>query len=267
MTTDLGTDPQPAIPAAHNWLAQQIIYHGLVRTACRSQFATIWIKRETPRPHPADGPLIVYLNHSAWWDAYMPFLLYFEELQASFQTYVMMEEKQLRPYRFFATCGAFSIDRRRPGESEKAIAYISNRLRNQPNRMLWIFPQGKILPNDQRPLRLYPGIARIIAQTGGALCWPVALRYEFRGMQAPEAFIRTGTPHFMNGQGSETAILTELSERLTTTLDQLRDDTTTSRLSEYTPLMRGRQGIDKAFDRLLALLPPQFRPGPPPSQR
>lgn len=248
-------DPGPAIPANHIPIAQELIYHTLVLPACRRQFSRIWLKLEGPPPHPADGPLIVYLNHTSWWDAYMLFLIYYRLLSRDFQNFILMEEKQLRPYRFFSWCGAFSIDRKRPGETERSVAYISQKLRQRRSRILWMFPQGNIVPNDLRPLVIYPGIARIIQQVDQATLWPIGLRYEFRGVQAPEAFISAGPYHAVNGAGNEQTLVEEITQRLTTTLDHLRDDVMHDRLDGYQTLIRGRRGIDQTFDRLLALLP------------
>lgn len=153
------TSDTPAIPANRNWLAKQAIYRSLVLPACRSAFDRVWLRMEGPAPHAADGPLIIYMNHPGWWDGYMAFLLDKLVFQERLESYIMMEEKQLRAYRFFSWCGAFSVDRKRPGEAERSIAYISRLLNERRNRILWILPQGRIVPNDQRPLRVYPGIA------------------------------------------------------------------------------------------------------------
>jgi 1-acyl-sn-glycerol-3-phosphate acyltransferase len=87
-------------------------------------FHRVWLKVEGPLPQPADGPMVFYMNHPGWWDGYMAFLLDKIVLRERFESYIMMEEKQLRAYRFFTLCGAFSVDRRRPGEAERSFGAI-----------------------------------------------------------------------------------------------------------------------------------------------
>jgi hypothetical protein len=241
-------DPQPEIPANHIPIAQEIMYRTLVVPALRGEFHRVRMCVEGPIPHPADGPLVIYLTHSSWWDAYLLFLLYYKVLNGGFQNYIMMEAKQLRAYRFFAWCGAFSIDRKIPGDVDRSIAYIANRLRERRDRCLWIFPQGRIAPTDRRPIVAYPGIARVVQQAGGATLWPVALRYEFRGEQQPEVLIRCGPAHYATGTEHEDALTATIAARLTTLADQLRDDTLAETFDHYRVLLRGREGINRWFD-------------------
>jgi chlorobactene lauroyltransferase len=243
-------EPQPEIPANHKPVAQEIIYHTLVLPSVQKQFHRVRVAIDGPVPQLQNGPLIVYLTHASWWDAYMLFLLYYRVLHGGYQNYIMMEAKQLRAYRFFAWCGAFSIDRTTPGDAERSIGYIANRLRERNDRCLWIFPQGRIAPPDRRPLVLFPGIARIIAQTGGVTLWPVALRYEFRGNQQPEIFIRCGPVHYETGQTSEGELVEKLSQCLTNAADRLRDDLLENRLDAYQTLLAGRHGLNHWFDSM-----------------
>src|SRR5262249_11056728 len=90
-----------AIPARHNRAGDLLVYWGLVRAAIWSHFDRVWLKVAGPLPRPAKGPLIVYLNHPSWWDGYMAFVLNRIVLGDHFQGYLMMEEKELRRYRFF----------------------------------------------------------------------------------------------------------------------------------------------------------------------
>jgi 1-acyl-sn-glycerol-3-phosphate acyltransferase len=99
-----------------------------------------------------DLPMIIYANHSSWWDG----LVIFEVLSKfKFENYVMMEEKQLRKLRFFRLLGAFSVVRENPREAIKSINYAVKMLSEKTNCTLLIFPQGEILPSDVRPMRFF----------------------------------------------------------------------------------------------------------------
>ncbi len=252
--TSVNQDAVPAIPARHNRLAEELIYRLLVRWPTWSQFDKVWFKLEGALPNPGDGPLICYLNHPSWWDGYVAMLLHRLVFHRSFENYLMMDEQQLRRYRFFAWTGVFSVRLNDVAEAGRSVAYISRLLRERSDRCLWIFPQGKITPNDQRPLRLYPGVARIVRKAGGATLLPVALRYEFRNEQRPEMFIRVGPAHRAPASASERAVSQEVRENLTRAVDALRHDVTQDQLDGYRVLLQGRTGINRISDALFGAL-------------
>lgn len=252
--------PQPAIPAAKNWLGDQLIYWLLARRSLKRNFDTVWLQTRGPLPDPARGPVLFYLNHGAWWDGYILYLISRAVLRGRFDVHLLMEEKQLRSYRFFSWSGAFSINRNNPEDVRRSQEYAANLLRGgRRPRAIYVFPQGKIVPADRRPLVTYPGVARIAALAGDVNLCPVALRYEFLGQQWPHAFISMGPVHRATDLADVDATLAELTARLTAQCDALRDDVVGGRLERFQPLLRGRRGIDKSFDALLALLPRKTR--------
>lgn len=248
-------DERPAIPAAKNWLGDELLYRLFARRSVRRQFDRVWLQVLGPLPDPKySGPLILYLNHSSWWDGYMMYLIHRVVLRGRYDVHLLMEEKQLRSYRFFTWSGAFSVNRHDPEDALRAQRYAARLLRARPNRALFIFPQGKIVPNDQRPLVTYPGIARIVALAGEVTLCPVALRYEFLGQQWPHAFIRIGPAHRPANPQDQAATLAEITSRLTAAVDALRDDVVGQRMDRFAPLLQGRRGIDKTWDAVRDLL-------------
>lgn len=246
----------PAIPAAKSWLGDEAVYRLLARRSLRGAFDTVWLQTRGPLPDPARGPLLLYLNHGAWWDGYLMYVIHRVVLRGRFDAHLLMEERQLRSYRFFSWSGAFSINRHDPEDVRRAQEYAAGLLRGgRRPRALFIFPQGKIVPADRRPLVTYPGVARIIALAGDVALCPVALRYEFLGQQWPHAFISLGPVHRAADPADVEGTLADLTARLTAACDALRDDVVGGRMERFRPLLRGRRGIDKRFDALLGLLP------------
>jgi 1-acyl-sn-glycerol-3-phosphate acyltransferase len=241
-------EAEPAIPAARNRPGYDLIYWSLIRTALWNHFDRVRVQIIGRLPCREDGPLICYLNHPGWWDAYMAALVDRKLLRLRFESYGMMEEPQLRAYRFFRWAGAFSVDRHNPREAARSVAYISRLLREQSGRALYIFPQGTITPNDQRPLVLFSGLAHIVRRSGGAMLCPVALRYEFRGEQLPEAFIRFGPVHRVAAPVDVQALTAEATQRLTESADALRAAVVADDMSNFRVLLRGRPGINRVFD-------------------
>ena len=246
---------QPSIRARHSRAGDALIYWALVRSAIWSHFARVWLRVEGPLPAPAERPLIFYLNHPSWWDGYMAYVLNRMVLGNRFQAFCMMDELELRRYRFFTWVGAFSVDRQDARSALGSVAYISRLLAARRDRALAIFPQGEITPNDRRPLTMFSGMAHVAQRAGGAMLWPVALRYEFRGEQRPEAFIRAGPAHYASADSDTRALTADAGARLTAACDALRDEVTSGRLEEYRVLLRGRPGPDKILDAARGLLP------------
>ncbi|MEO7909851.1 MAG: lysophospholipid acyltransferase family protein [Roseiflexaceae bacterium] len=245
---------QPSIPARHSRAGDALIYWALMRSAIWSHFARVWLRVEGPIPTPANGPLIFYLNHPSWWDGYMAQVLNRMVLSDRFQTFLMMDEHELRRYRFFTWSGAFSVNRQDARSALKSVAYISRLLAARPDRALAIFPQGEITPNDRRPLQIFSGLAHVAQHAGGATLWPVALRYEFRGQQRPEAFIRAGPAHYAPATSDTRTLTTEVGTRLSAACDALRDDVNGAQIEGYRVLLHGRPGPDVLFDAARGLL-------------
>jgi len=132
-------------------------------------------------------PLIIYANHSSWWDGLTAFQI---SRQAGLDSFIMMEEKQLKKLRLFRKLGAFSVVRENNREALKSINYAIQILEQNPIRTLWIFPQGEISPNDARPLRFYNGLARIIKRLEKCSVISLAMRYEFLGEYKPDIFVK-----------------------------------------------------------------------------
>ena len=186
------------------------------------------------------GPLVLYANHSSWWDG----LAAFEVGRACrLDHYVMMDERQLRRYKLFRKLGAFSVSREDGRAALRSVEYAARLLR-ETNAALWVFPQGETLPNDARPLRFHAGAARVIERAGAAVnAIPVAMRYEFLKEFRPEAFVRAGPARLVSVAGAAEAkhLTRDFEGELTRTLDHLRGDIIAGELSDYTEILAPRR--------------------------
>lgn len=184
-------------------------------------------------------PLLLYANHSSWWDGLIAFQL---SRALCLEQYAMMEERQLRAYQFHRRLGAFGVVRENARDAMMSIEY-AGQLLTGTSRALWIFPQGETLPNDARPLALYNGAARIIERAGIVEAAPVALRYEFLDAYRPEVFARIGMKERVTVKDKfdakrQTAIFTE---RLTNTLDGLKADILNRDFAAYEEIIAPRR--------------------------
>jgi 1-acyl-sn-glycerol-3-phosphate acyltransferase len=191
------------------------------------------------------------MNHSSWWDGYMIGVVNQTILRHRFKAYIMMEEQQLRSYRFFTCSGAFSIHRQDRREAATSVAYISRILNERANRALYMFPQGEIVPNDRRPLLTFTGLAHVAKRVEHAILCPVGVRYEFRGEQRPEIFIRLGPIHRASTPVDVHTLTRDITQRLTTSVDALRNAVVADDVSGFSTLLRGRPGINRVLDAFL----------------
>lgn len=177
-------------------------------------------------------PLIIYVNHSSWWDGLVAFEI---SRMANLDSFVMMEEKQLKKLFLFRRLGAFSVMRENPRSAVESINYAANILAENTNRTLWVFPQGEILPNDLRPLKFYNGTARIIEKVSQCNVVPIALRYEFLSEYKPEVFVQIGNIDLFYGNENFKCkkITYNLEGKLTETINQLKYDIQNRTFTEF----------------------------------
>lgn len=193
-------------------------------------------------------PLIFYANHSSWWDGLLAFHLSHDIF--GMDTLLMMEEKQLRRYLFFCWIGAFSVDRENLQDVTAAIEYAVSEIRGR-RHVLWIYPQGILLPNDVRPLTFYNGAAYIARNLGTVQLIPVTHRYEFLGEQRPEIFTHIGPLQKVEaGKDFDPKALTrELEKNMTLDLNILREDVVAGRVHAFKTTLQGDRSTNVKYDR------------------
>ncbi|MBS1793932.1 MAG: lysophospholipid acyltransferase family protein [Acidobacteria bacterium] len=168
-----------------------------------------------------DFPVIFYANHSSWWDGLAAFHL---SRCLKLNSFVMMEEKQLKRFFLFRRLGAFSINREKPRDTLLSLSYAARLLRSSSDPVLWIFPQGEILPNDLRPLVFYNGLSRIVKELGRCTLSSISIRYEFLGDFKPSVFVKIDQPRIIDftdfkEKTSLTRFITGIAEK---NLDELK---------------------------------------------
>lgn len=194
-------------------------------------------------------PVILYANHTNWWDGFIAFQLSSNYLKAD--DYLMMDIEQMSKYHFFKYVGVFSVNRNDAREGIESINYAADLLKNT-SRFLWIFPQGEMKPQDYEPITFYNGITRIAEKLGKVSLIPVSLRYEFIQEQRPEVFIKIGEPEIVNGAIGDTKKFTEcLRQKLVKDLSLLKHNVTNQNLAGYKTIFTGKDSRNKTVDRIV----------------
>lgn len=145
------------IEADHKKWAK-FVFQRYLKHILRKNFHSIRIIGELPAVDD-NLPLIIAPNHSSWWDGFFVYLFNMYHFKRKF--YLMMLEQQLSKYPFFSKLGAFSINQNSIPAIIKSLAYASNIMKNKEN-LLVIYPQGKLQPTWEQPLKTYNGLSRVI---------------------------------------------------------------------------------------------------------
>jgi 1-acyl-sn-glycerol-3-phosphate acyltransferase len=210
------------------------------RWLTRRAFHTIAIRGlENLRQLPDDRPILLFCNHTNWWDGLIIYLLTRQMPHKA--CYCMMEEKQLKHYRFFTWLGAFSVDLSSPLRSAASLRY-AQRLLQKSETAIWIFPQGK-LSRPADPVEVRPGTDYLAKNSPHALLVPVAMRYEFFREDRPNVLIEIGRP-FPAVDSSESRIANECNSVLSRIAIAAADQD----LSGFKPLFSPRLTINKRWE-------------------
>jgi 1-acyl-sn-glycerol-3-phosphate acyltransferase len=158
-----------------------------VRRKVRSAFRGVWARGALPE---ADGGLLVYANHSSFWDG---FVAHQVAKAAGWDAYAMMEEENLAKYRFHTRLGAFSVRR---GDGRSAVESVRHavQLLRRKQAAVFIFPEGELRPG-QGPLGPFRRGVEVIARRARVRCLPLAIRYAFLEHESPDVLLEVGAPH------------------------------------------------------------------------
>lgn len=136
-------------------------------------------------------PTIVFAPHCNWWDGIVLYNIAHRILHKEIR--LMIEE--LNRFPLLHRAGAYSVNKKSPQSSIKALKY-SVELLNDFRNQLFIFPQGIIRPPHYRPVEFQTGLAFIAQQAvkkyGKVNLVPIAIDYCFLRDNRPEVLVEFG---------------------------------------------------------------------------
>ena len=228
-----------AIAVPHISRSTLLFFRSIVRRYFRRQFHAVRANGITSANLRVSGPLIVYTNHTSWWD---PMICY--QLAATLaperRHYAPMDAEALDRYSILKRIGCFPVDIR---SARGAVQFLRmGEAVVQSGGVLWVTPQGRFADVRERPLELKPGMATLAARLGECTLVPVAMEYPFWDERKPEALVEVGEPIAVRGEPAE-----QLEPRLTAALeaamDRLRDAALTRNPQAFERvLLRGTVG-------------------------
>lgn len=208
-------------------------------------------------PELGTGPVVIYCNHPAWWDAAVIILLA-GKLFPERASYAPFDARMLERYGVFRRIGAFGVDLDSPRGAAQFLAAARDILA-RPASLMWITAQGRFADVRTRPLALRGGVARLAEIAPDAQFVPLALEYAFWDESGAEAFAAFGTPVAGRELRDLPRIerLARLEADLTGLLDRLSADVVAREPTRFHDLVAGAQGVGGVYDgwrRLMAAL-------------
>ena len=179
------------IPAKKSRLADATIGRVIVRSV-RRRFRAFYVTgmENLVRLDPARS-VVGCSNHTNWWDGFVLYAFAHRRLRDR-TFHLAMEERNLARYFFFPWLGVFGVGLEGAADAIAGLRYAVRLLRGHPERIAWIFVQGK-LTSPREPIVAKPGAA-FIARQAGAQILPVILRYEWLIESKATVFLSIGEP-------------------------------------------------------------------------
>jgi 1-acyl-sn-glycerol-3-phosphate acyltransferase len=213
------------------------LFRRIVRSYFRRHFRAVLVQ-QAPQLGQASGPLVVYANHSSWWDPMVSVLLA-EELQPNAKHYAPMDAAALAKYPILRKLGIFPIDMATARGAAQFLRTSQAILAS--GGVLWITPQGRFAdPRD--PLVFKPGLGALAARNPGLRFLPLAIEYTFWDERLPETLLRFGEPVALAAGVSSGDATAQLIAALAATMAELKESALARNPHAFTPLLTGGRG-------------------------
>lgn len=243
-------EEMPLIPAAKDKFGSYII-EPWVYWLIEHNFSSIRIMNKENyylgNPNYAN---LLYGNHSCFHDGQVAYYICRKAFDANF--YLMIQELYKLP--LLSRIGGFSVEKESPLEALKSINYASNLLEDK-DTMLWIFPQGRVMPPDYRPIKFESGLTYLCNKVKGVNLIPVAIRYTYVRDVKPEIFAEIGEPIIIeNGVANKKEFTHFLEEDFTSLSDEQIKRISQGDLDEYEYIYQGKGPLFKRTEPYLKYL-------------
>ena len=235
---------------AHKNTAFNLVFRRVLARALRRRFHAVWLAgREHLEALDPARPVVACVNHSNWWDGFVLYVLSDRALPGR-DIYLAMEEKNLQRYPFFRWMGCFGVDLEGPRAALPGVRYAVRLLKEDPQRLAWVFVQGKLLPAD-RPVTAKPG-ALLLARRSGAQILPLTIRYEWLLESRPSVLVRVGQPFVADPGTTTESIAADLNGLLAKTSETLEPWDPVA--SGHEPVLAPRMSMNQRWDQVVHFL-------------
>ena len=222
-----------------------------------SRYANRFVKRHfhsvrlltKGRPRiPPEMPLVIYLNHSAWWDPLICLLLARRFFPAR-NSYAPIDAQALRRYGFFRRLGFFGVEQGSVRGAREFLSQTSALLGSNASAV-WLTPQGRFVDARVRPVDFQRGLGHLAARVERAAFIPLALEFTFWEERLPEVLLSFGAPLVFDAQPRlQAAAASQLFESaLASVQGELAAAAQRRAPEEWDNLVSGEAGTARVYD-------------------
>lgn len=193
-------------------------------------------------------PLILFANHSSWWDPLAGMLLG-QALLPHREHYAPMDAASLNHYGIFRSMGFFPVENGSPRGAAQLLR-AGSQILHRHGSVLWITPESQFQDVRRRPIVFRPGLGALMSRTGRLTCVPIAMEYTFWNERLPEILINIGEPlNVADGTMEEASTWTNLcSFAMAATLDELTMLATERDPEAFVTILTGYSGIGGIYE-------------------
>jgi 1-acyl-sn-glycerol-3-phosphate acyltransferase len=234
------------LPRRWLWLGR--LFRWYARRYVRKHFHAVRLSKSGHTfPPPGDEPLLIVLNHPAWWDPMICIVL--SRLMAERDQFAAIDAEAVKRYAFFKKLGFVPVDTKSLRGAAEFVRTGATILA-QPNRAYWVTAQGRFTDVRERPLAINSGVGHLAARLSAGAVLPLALEYPFWTERTPEALVRVGEPirvaEHPGLSGKDWAALIE--EAMTRNLDALNAEAVSRDPAKFAELLAGKSGVGGPYD-------------------
>ena len=212
-------------------------------------FHSIRVSKESVLPSSDIArPIVMYLNHSSWWDPLI--CLYLARCWFPDRTSLApIDAGMLKQYAFFKHLGFYPVE---TGTARGARDFLRStaQLLASDRNMVWLTPQGRFVDARERPIPFRRGLGALAHRSERALFVPLAIDYTFWTEPQPEILISVGP-----AVAAEEMIISSVSDWtdfFSSSLEETQDRLATSACrrdpDDWIVLERGASGINAIYD-------------------
>lgn len=222
----------------------QRFFRRVVRRYFRRHFRAV-LAQHADRLRAVRGPLIVYGNHSSWWDP-MLIVLLGDLLLPHRQHYAPIDARALEKYPILRKLGIFPVELSSPRGAAQFLRTAEAILRS--NGVLWLTPQGRFADPREFPLAFRPGLAALALRLPEVPLIPLAVEYTFWDERLPETLLHAGPPLQIAKDASNAAATQALEAGLAASMLALQRAAVSRDARLFQPLVSGGRGTGGAYD-------------------
>jgi 1-acyl-sn-glycerol-3-phosphate acyltransferase len=247
LRTDLAARRHDSSALPHRWRWLVAAFSRYARRYVRRRFHAVRLSRSGAPFPTASEPVLVVLNHTAWWDPLIGVVLSREF--GPRDHFAAIDARAVRKYRFFQKLGFVGVDTQSVRGAAEFLR-MGRAILSQPNRAFWVTAQGRFTDVRARPLALRSGVGHLAARLESGIVLPVAVEYTFWTESTPEALVRIGEPLRIADHPASTGKqwTARIEVALTHTLDALSAEVMARDPAAFTELLSGTTGVGGVYD-------------------